>query len=97
MWRNWAGDQQCVPASVERPASVEELQSVVSSASARGVEVRATASGHSFTDVVMVRLDRLNRVLEVDTERRLAKVEGGIVIRDLSEALYDAGLALENL
>jgi L-gulono-1,4-lactone dehydrogenase len=102
MWRNWAGDQQCVPASVERPASVDELQSVVSDASQRGVEVRATASGHSFTDIactdgVMVKLDRLNRVLEVDSERRLAKVEGGIVIRDLSAALYESGLALENL
>src|SRR5213083_31514 len=102
MWRNWAGDQQCLPASVERPSTVQELQDVVRSSSERGVEVRATASGHSFTDIactdgVMVRLDRLNRVLEVDSERRLAKVEGGIVIRDLSEALYQAGLALENL
>ena len=37
----------------------------------------------------MVKLDRLNRVLEVDRESGLAKVEGGIVIRDLSEALYE--------
>jgi L-gulono-1,4-lactone dehydrogenase len=102
MWRNWAGDQQCVPAALERPGSAEELQEVVAGAAERGLEVRASASGHSFTDIactdgVMVRLDRLNRVLEVDPARRLARVEGGIVIRDLSEALYARGLALENL
>jgi FAD-linked oxidoreductase len=102
MWRNWAGDQQCVPASVERPASVDELQEVVRRAAERGQQVRAAASGHSFTDIactdgVMVRLDRLNRVLEVDPQAGRAKVEGGIVIRDLSETLYERGLALENL
>ena len=102
LWRNWAGDQQCVPASVERPGTVAELQEVVSRAAAAGTKVRAAASGHSFTDTactdgVMVRLDRLGGVLEVDPGARLAKVEGGIVIRDLSEALYAQGLALENL
>jgi L-gulono-1,4-lactone dehydrogenase len=102
VWRNWAGDQQCVPAATERPASVEELQEVVKNASECDLEVRAAASGHSFTDIactdgLMVRLDRLNRVLDVDASQRLARVEGGIVIRDLSEALYAAGLGLENL
>src|SRR5687767_12519052 len=102
MWRNWAGDQQCVPAAIERPGSIDELQEVVRSAAGRGFAVRAAASGHSFTDIActdgaMVRLDRLNRVVEVDPVRGLAKVEGGIVIRDLSEALFEAGLALENL
>ena len=102
MWRNWAGDQQCVPMAIERPGSVAELEEVVRRAADRGQKVRAAASGHSFTDAactdgVMVRLDRMNRVLEVDREAGRARVEGGIVIRDLSEALYEQGLALENL
>jgi L-gulono-1,4-lactone dehydrogenase len=102
MWRNWAGDQQCVPAAIERPGTVAELQEVVKRAADGGQKVRAAASGHSFTDTactdgVMVRLDRMNRVIDVDREAGLAKVEGGVVIRDLSEALYDRGLALENL
>ena len=64
--------------------------------------MRAAASGHSFTDIactdgVMLRLERMNRVLEVDRGAGLAKVEAGIVIRDLSEALAREGLALENL
>jgi L-gulono-1,4-lactone dehydrogenase len=102
VWRNWAGDQQCVPAAVERPASVAELRESVARAIDGGRSVRVAASGHSFTDIactdgVMLRLDRMNRVLEVDPVGGLAKVEGGIVIRDLSEALATHGLALENL
>jgi L-gulonolactone oxidase len=102
MWRNWAGDQQCVPAAIERPGTVDELSDVVRRAAEGGQKVHAAASGHSFTDTactdgVMVRLDRMNRVLDVDPVAGLAKVEGGIVIRDLSESLYGHGLALENL
>ena len=102
MWRNWAGDQQCVPAAIERPATVDELRAAVGRAVEACRPVRAAASGHSFTDIactdgVMVRLDRMDRVLDVDRQAGLAKVEGGIVIRDLSEALAREGLALENL
>ena len=102
IWRNWAGDQQCVPAAIERPGSVEELQAAVRRAADSGQALRAAASGHSFTDIactdgVMLRLDRMNRVIDVDREAGLAKVEGGIVIRELSEALAREGLALENL
>jgi L-gulonolactone oxidase len=102
MWRNWARDQQCVPAAIERPGSLDDLRAVVARVAESGREVRAAASGHSFTDIactdgVMVRLDRMNRVLEVDRAAGVAKVEGGIVIRDLSEALAREGLALENL
>ena len=61
-----------------------------------------TASGHSFTDIActdgtMIRMDRMNRVLDIDRDAGLARVEGGIVIRDLSERLAAEGLALENL
>jgi FAD-linked oxidoreductase len=102
MWRNWAGDQQCMPAVVEHPGSVDELRAVIGRAAEAGRTARVTASGHSFTDIActdgtMIRLDRMNRVLDVDRDAGLAKVEGGIVIRDLSERLAREGLALENL
>jgi L-gulonolactone oxidase len=102
VWRNWAGDQQCVPAQVSEPRKLADLQEAVSRAAARGMQVRVAGSGHSFTDIactdgLMLRLEGLNGILEVDPEAGRAKVEAGIVLRDLSEALYDQGLALENL
>jgi L-gulonolactone oxidase len=102
MWRNWAGDQQCVPARTERPRTLDELRRTVADAAGAGLTVRAAGSGHSFTDIactdgVMLRLEGLNRVLEADGGSGLVKVEAGIVLRDLSEALWQRGLALPSL
>jgi L-gulono-1,4-lactone dehydrogenase len=101
-WTNWAGDQRCTPAAIERPGSREELRAAVSGAVASGRSVRASASGHSFTgialtDGVMVRLDRLARPLDFDAETGLFKVEAGIVLGELNRALDARGVAFENL
>ncbi len=91
-----------MPAAIEHPGSIEELRTAIGRAAGAGATARVTASGHSFTDIactdgMMIRMDRMNRVLDLDRDAGLAKVEGGIVIRDLSERLAAEGLALENL
>jgi FAD-linked oxidoreductase len=101
-WTNWAGDQCCRPAAIERPGSLDELCSTVSKAAASGRTVRASASGHSFTDIaltdgVMVRLDRLARPLDFDPETGHFKVEAGVVLGELNRALDARGVAFENL
>ena len=101
-WRNWAGNQRCVPAAVEVPATEDELVSVVKTASAAGQTVRVVGSGHSFTEAActngrMVRLDRYDRVLVTDNERRRVTVQGGITIKALNEELAVRGLAMPNL
>jgi L-gulonolactone oxidase len=101
-WRNWAGDQRCEPVAIEAPRTREELAEVVRRAGERGLNVRASGSGHSFTDIaltdgVMVRCDQLDRVLWVDREAGLVKVEAGIVLGTLNRRLDELGLAFENL
>jgi FAD-linked oxidoreductase len=101
-WRNWAGDQRCLPVRIERPGGRGELVETVQRAAEAGLTVRAVGAGHSFTDVactggVLLRMDRLDRVLGVDREAGLVKVEAGIGLRALSEAIWGYGLALENL
>ena len=100
-WRNWAGDQRCTPAAIERPGSRAELIDAIGRAAAQRSGVRAAASGHSFTDIactegVMLRLERLDRVLDVDRGSGLVRVEAGIRVGDLAAALDTHGLALEN-
>ncbi len=102
MWRNWAGDQQCVPAAIEWPASLDEVRRAVTRATEAGRTVRVAASGHSFTDIActdghMLRLERMDRVREADRESGLVKVDAGIGLRRLSEELDRLGLALENM
>jgi L-gulono-1,4-lactone dehydrogenase len=101
-WRNWTGDQRCVPALVERPRTFDGLVRAVRLAVDRGLTVHAAGSGHSFTEAAltngaMIRLEALNRVLDADRESGLVKVEAGITLRDLSGALWERGLAMENL
>jgi FAD-linked oxidoreductase len=101
-WRNWTGDQRCSPAVVERPRTLDDLVRAVSGAGERGLAVHAAGSGHSFTeaaltDGAMIRIEALRRVLDAERESGLVKVEAGITLRELSAALWDRGLAMENL
>ncbi len=101
-WRNWARDQRCTPERIEQPGTVDELCEAVRRASEQGMTVRAAGSGHSFTDIactsgVMINIDRLDRVVGVDAESGLAKVEAGIGLRKMNEQLYAYGRAMENL
>jgi L-gulonolactone oxidase len=101
-WTNWAGDQQCRPRSIERPGTVDELRAVAAKAAGESRRVRAAGSGHSFTEIaltdgVLVRLDRLTRILDADREAGLVKVEAGMTLGDLNRELDELGLALENL
>jgi L-gulono-1,4-lactone dehydrogenase len=101
-WRNWAGDQRCLPASIEHPGTRDELAEIVARAARRGLPVRASASGHSFSDIaltdgIMVRLDRLDRLLDLDAATGLVRIEAGIVLGELTPRLDDLGLAFANL
>jgi FAD-linked oxidoreductase len=101
-WRNWAGDQRCTPAAIERPDSLEEVSHAIARAASAERRVRVAGTGHSFSDIActtgsMLVLDRLTGVLDVDRCSGLVRVQAGITIRELSRRLIAHGLALENL
>lgn len=101
-WRNWAGDQACTPAAIERPGGVADVRAAVERAREAGRVVRVAGAGHSFseaalTDGTLLRLDRMRRVLDVDRSSGLVRAEAGISLRELSEAMWEHGLAFENL
>ncbi|WP_156297551.1 D-arabinono-1,4-lactone oxidase [Mycobacterium paragordonae] len=101
MWKNWAGDQICAPAAIERPASEAELSDIVVRAAGRGQRVRAVGSGHSFTDCactdgVMIDMTGLQRVIDVDKANGLATVQGGAKLHPLFAELAASGFGIEN-
>lgn len=101
MWKNWAGDQICAPALIERPASEAELSDIVARAAGRGQPVRAVGSGHSFTDCactdgVMIDMSGLQRVINVDKSNGLATVQGGAKLHPLFAELAAHGFGIEN-
>jgi L-gulono-1,4-lactone dehydrogenase len=101
-WRNWAGDEGCRPSEIVHPGSIEEIAATVGGAAREGLRVRVAGAGHSFSDIacsdgLLIVLDRFQRVLDIDRESRLVRVQGGITIAQLNARLAEEGLALENL
>lgn len=101
-WVNWAGDQRCSPAVLARPRDTAEVAELLADASAHGRRVRVAGAGHSFTDAVLtdgvlLDLSRMNRVLEVDREAGLVRVQAGLTLHEASAALHSHGLAFPNL
>ena len=101
-WTNWAGTYRCEPAHIESPRSEDELVAIIRAARDHGERVKVIGSGHSFTDIgctdgCLIKLDRYNRVLAVDRDRLTVTAEAGITILQLSSALAEVGLAMENM
>jgi L-gulono-1,4-lactone dehydrogenase len=102
MWSNWAGDQRCEPAVLERPAAVGEVVGAVERAVAARRCVRVAGAGHSFTgaaltDGTLVSLQRMGALLDADAASGRVRVQAGMTIRALNDALAGHGLALPNL
>ncbi|MEQ8839599.1 MAG: D-arabinono-1,4-lactone oxidase [Acidimicrobiales bacterium] len=101
-FRNWAGNQVCLPTERAMPRSSDEVAAIVARAAADGVRVKAVGAGHSFTaaamtDGVLMSLDHVADVISVDTERRRVTVGAGMRLADLNVVLDKAGLAMPNL
>ncbi|MET0144411.1 MAG: D-arabinono-1,4-lactone oxidase [Ilumatobacteraceae bacterium] len=100
MTTNWARNQRWSPARTIDARSTDDVVEAVIRAD--GLPVKALGAGHSFTpaastDGVQVSIDAMDRVLEIDRASRRVRVQAGIRIHQLSEALAGAGLAMPNL
>lgn len=97
-WTNWAGNVVATPDAVFHPTSTEDVVALVNA----HPRVKAVGAGHSFTpiaapDGVLLRLDRMDRVLAVDAARQRVRVQAGISLHELNQRLDEVGLALPNL
>jgi L-gulono-1,4-lactone dehydrogenase len=102
MWQNWSGELACHPQRTVRPVGTLGVAEVVRTAAEHGRTVRPVGAGHSFTplavtDDVLVDLGAFDQLLEVDTRRLRVRVQAGIRLGRLAEALARHGLGLENL
>jgi glycolate oxidase len=88
-----------LPAYVVRPASAAEVAGVLRAAGETGTPVTARGSGTGLSgsavpcpDGILVSFERMNRILEIDTENHVAVVQPGVTLRELEERTAEAGL-----
>lgn len=96
--KNWAGNHSFGATRLHRPATLAQVQEIVS----RAGKVKVVGSRHSFNDIAdsaedHISLEHLNRVVAFDRERHTVTVEGGIRYSQLCPQLHREGYALHNM
>jgi glycolate oxidase len=83
-----------VPRAVVRPGCTAEVAAIVAAAVADGVPLTPRGSGTGLSGActpvpggVVVSFERMNRILEIDTDNHVAVVEPGLTLAELDAAL----------
>jgi L-gulono-1,4-lactone dehydrogenase len=102
VWTNWGRSVTTHPVRIAHPGSTAEVSGIVREAVAAGLTVKAVGASHSFTaiaatDGILLRLDRMDRILGHDSATGRVRVQAGISLHDLNPRLNALGLALPNL
>jgi len=102
VWRNWAGNQRTTARRVARPTSRDELIAAVRDAKSDGLPLKPVGSGHSFTSIaatdgIRLVLDAYASSVEISSETRKVRVQGGMPLHRLNAIVAEHGLGLSNL
>jgi FAD/FMN-containing dehydrogenase len=88
-----------LPVGVVRPRSADEIAVVLREAAAAGVPVVPIGGGTGlmggalpYAGGISLDLSRMNRILAIERENRLARVEAGVILADLARAAEAEGL-----
>lgn len=94
---NWAGNHTYQAAAIHRPASLDELRSIV----AKAPKLRAIGSRHCFNDIAdaaeLVSVEGLDGGIDLDRDAGTVTVNGAMRYGDLAIALGRQGYALHNM
>lgn len=87
------------PGFVVRPATTAEVSGIVTVAAERQLPLTARGSGTGLSgacvpaaDGVVVSFERMNQVLEIDTDNHVAVVQPGVTLAELDSRTAESGL-----
>lgn len=95
---DWMGKFSWQPLAVMRPANTDEVSAVMRVAHAAGMPVVPVAGNTGLTGgtnaegVLMLSLERMNKVREIRKDARIAIVEAGVILSALHDAVTPEGL-----
>nr|WKK54373.1 eAncGLDH [synthetic construct] len=98
---NWSGTHEVKTRVFLQPESLEELEKVVKEAHEKKQKIRPVGSGLSPNGIGlsrdgMVNLALMDKVLEVDKEKKQVTVQAGARVQQVVDALKPHGLTLQN-
>ncbi|GKB99660.1 L-galactono-1,4-lactone dehydrogenase, mitochondrial [Tanacetum coccineum] len=98
---NWSGTHEVQTRVYHQPESIQELEGIVKDANKKKAKIRPVGSGLSPNGIGlarsgMVNLGLMDKVLEVDKERKRVRVQGGIRVQGLVDGIKEYGLTLQN-
>lgn len=96
--QNWSGHHTFSTQRVLRPATMAEVQEVVS----QSQKVKVIGARHSFNEIAdstetLISLENLEQSLAIDPARNTVTVNGGITYGQLCQELNAAGYAIHNM
>jgi FAD/FMN-containing dehydrogenase len=100
-WTNWLGNQTCSPARYYEPATIDQIHDCILEAVSMGRTIRVVGGGYSISALVptaecLLSLKNFNKILSIDTNTKLVRVEAGITMGELNRQLASHNLALPN-
>lgn len=98
MSTNWSGTVTFQDSTFAEPASISELQEIISVSP----KVRARGSAHCFNDIadttaVAISLQKLSGQIEINKESQTVRVPAGMKYGELAVALHERGWAIHNM
>lgn len=101
-WTDYSLLQVCKPSHWHQPADIRELQGLISKITQNKERLKVVAAGHAMSSLAMTdghifNLDNLNKVINVDKEKKQVTVEAGIRLKELTEFLATQELSLRNV
>ncbi|TQE05857.1 hypothetical protein C1H46_008540 [Malus baccata] len=99
---NWSRTHEVQTRVFHQPETLEELEKVVKDAHEKKTGIRPVGSGLSpngigLSGAGMVNLALMDKVLEVDKEKKRVRVQAGIRVQQLVDGIKEHGITLQNL
>jgi FAD binding domain len=100
-WRNWVGNQSCVPAKIVTAPQEQDVVDAVREARRSGLGLRTPGTGHSCTGVactdgILLDTRALSGLSAIDAKALTATARPSTTIAEFGAPLWEAGLALQN-
>ena len=99
--RNWDGSQSWQPEQIHRPADEEAIIALIQQAAAEGKRLKPVGKALSWSDIadmptLAMQFDNMARILDVDRGSKRIRLQAGVPLMRVNEALANHGLALDN-